>query len=141
MESHPRMESGQTTNKQQRTTYHIALPSRQVSSLISNNVFNIDALSNGAIRINNLKYSQAFESMDINLWTNHEFISQYQVLPLDHVANCIHVYICMCIYNFVSLSFGMKNDSMILILTYDKAICDVCSFWFLPLPFVRFLFH
>ena len=53
IESHARTERGQTTDKQQRTTNHIALLSRQVSSLISNDVFNIDAPANGAIRLNN----------------------------------------------------------------------------------------
>ena len=38
MESHTHTERGQITDKQQRTTNHIALPSRQVSSLISNGV-------------------------------------------------------------------------------------------------------
>ena len=52
MESHARTERGQTTDKQQRTTNHIALLSRQVSSLISNDVFNINAPDNGAIRLN-----------------------------------------------------------------------------------------
>ena len=52
MESHARTERGKTTDKQQRTTNHIALPSRQVSSLISNDVFNINAPANGAIRLN-----------------------------------------------------------------------------------------
>ena len=41
-----------SADKQQITTNHIALPSRQVSSLISNNVFNIDAPTNGAIHLN-----------------------------------------------------------------------------------------
>ena len=43
---------GQTTDKQQRTNNHIVLPSRQVSSLISNDVFNINASANGDIRLN-----------------------------------------------------------------------------------------
>ena len=42
----------QSADKNQRTTNHIALPSRQVGSLISNNVFNVDAPVNGAIRLN-----------------------------------------------------------------------------------------
>ena len=54
MESHAHTERGKTSDKQQRTTNHIALPSRQVSSLTSNNVFNIDAPTNGAIRLNTL---------------------------------------------------------------------------------------
>ena len=57
MESHARTERGQTTDKQQRTTNHIALPSRQVSSLISNDVFNINAPANGAIRLNRVFYN------------------------------------------------------------------------------------
>ena len=52
MESHARTERGQTTDNQHITTNHISLPSRQVSSLISNDVFNIDATANGAIRLN-----------------------------------------------------------------------------------------
>ena len=44
-----------SADKQQRTTNHITLPSRQVSSLISNDVFNIDAPVNGAIRLNKVK--------------------------------------------------------------------------------------
>ena len=52
MESHTRKERRQTTDKQQRTTNHIALPSRQVSSLIGTNVFNTDATANGAICLN-----------------------------------------------------------------------------------------
>ena len=43
MESHVRTYCSQTTDKQQRTTNHIALVSRQVGSLVSNDVFNIDA--------------------------------------------------------------------------------------------------
>ena len=38
-------------DKKQRTTNHNALPILQVSSLISNDVFNIDAPDNGAIRL------------------------------------------------------------------------------------------
>ena len=53
MESHARTERGQTTDKHQRTTNHIKLPSRQVSSLIGDGFFNIDAPINGAIRLNN----------------------------------------------------------------------------------------
>ena len=52
MESHALTERGQTTDNQHRTTNHIALPSRQVSALISNDVFNIDAPANGAVRLN-----------------------------------------------------------------------------------------
>ena len=52
MESHTRMERGKKTDKQQRITNHIALPSTQVSSIIGNVVFNIDAPANGAIRLN-----------------------------------------------------------------------------------------
>ena len=48
MESHARTERGQ----QPETTNHIALPSRQVSPLISNGVFNINAPANGTIRLN-----------------------------------------------------------------------------------------
>ena len=55
MESHARTESGQTSDNQQRTTNHIALPSRQVSSLISNDIFNIDDPANGAISLNTTK--------------------------------------------------------------------------------------
>ena len=62
MESHAHMERGQTTDKQQRTTNHIALPSRQVRSLISNDVFNIDAPANGAICLNS-----AYKCCDISL--------------------------------------------------------------------------
>ena len=53
MESHTRTERGQTSDNQHRTTSHIALPSRQVSSLISNDVFNINAPANVAICLNN----------------------------------------------------------------------------------------
>ena len=55
MESHARTERGQTTDKQQRITNNSTLRSRQVSSLISNYVFNIDAPANGAIRLNKVK--------------------------------------------------------------------------------------
>ena len=41
-----------SADKQQRTTNHIALPSIQVRSLVSNDVFNIDAPANGTIRLN-----------------------------------------------------------------------------------------
>ena len=41
-----------SADSQQRTTNNIALPSRQVSSLISNYVFNTDAPANGDIRLN-----------------------------------------------------------------------------------------
>ena len=44
-----------SADKQHRTTNHIALPSRKVSSLISNEVFNIDAPANGTIRFNRLE--------------------------------------------------------------------------------------
>ena len=47
--NHTRARSADT---QQRTTNHIALPSRQVSSSISNDVFNIDAPANGTIHLN-----------------------------------------------------------------------------------------
>ena len=51
--NHTRARSAyKTVDNQQRTTNHIALTSRQVSSLISNDVFNIDAPANGAIRLN-----------------------------------------------------------------------------------------
>ena len=59
MESQMRTERGKTTDKQQRTTNHIALPSRQVSSLISNDVFNIYAPANGAIRLDKAQYAEA----------------------------------------------------------------------------------
>ena len=52
MESNARTERGQKIDNQQRTTNHIALPIRQVSSLISNDVFNIDAPANGDVRLN-----------------------------------------------------------------------------------------
>ena len=52
MESHARMERGQTTDKKHKTTNHIALPSRQVSSLIINDNFNINTPVNGAITLN-----------------------------------------------------------------------------------------
>ena len=52
MESQARTERGQTSDNQQRTTNHNTLLSRQVSLLISNDVFNIDAPANGAIRLN-----------------------------------------------------------------------------------------
>ena len=52
MESLARMEHGQTPDKQQTTTNHIALPSREVSLLISNDVFNINDPVNGDIRLN-----------------------------------------------------------------------------------------
>ena len=42
----------QRVDNQKRTTNHIALPSMQVSSLISNDVFNIEAPANGAISLN-----------------------------------------------------------------------------------------
>ena len=72
MRLHRRMwESGHTTryhqwnhtctrsaDNQQRTNNHIELPSRQVSSLISNGVFNIDAPANGAIRLNKKLYAK-----------------------------------------------------------------------------------
>ena len=41
-----------SAHKLQRTTNHIALPNIQVNSLISNDVFNIDAPANGAIYLN-----------------------------------------------------------------------------------------
>ena len=59
MESLSRTERGKTTDKQQRTTNHIALPSRQVSSLIGNDTFNIDAPANGAIRLNMRLYGNS----------------------------------------------------------------------------------
>ena len=65
MESHALMECGKTKDKKQRTTNHIALPSIQVSSLISNDVFNIDAPANGAIRLNTSCTKSNFE---INNW-------------------------------------------------------------------------
>ena len=46
----------QSAEKQQRTTNNIAWPSIQVSSLISNGIFNIDAPTNGAIRLNSRYY-------------------------------------------------------------------------------------
>ena len=56
MESHACMERGQTADTQQRTTNHIALPSRKVSSLIRSDVFNIDAPAIGGIRLNIFLY-------------------------------------------------------------------------------------
>ena len=41
-----------SVDNQQRTTNNIALPSRQVISLISNDVFNINTPANVAIRLN-----------------------------------------------------------------------------------------
>ena len=58
MESHAHTKRGKIIDKQQRTTNHIALPRRQVSSLISNDVFNIDAPANGAIRIKRLQRAE-----------------------------------------------------------------------------------
>ena len=46
----------QSMDNQQRTTNHIALPSRQASSLISNDIFNIDAPVNVSIRLNRMIY-------------------------------------------------------------------------------------
>ena len=54
MESRMCTERGQTTDKKQKTTNYITLSSRQGSSLISNNVFNIDNPANGAIRLNRM---------------------------------------------------------------------------------------
>ena len=45
-------EARKKSENQQRTTNYIELPSRKVSSLISNDVFNIETPVNGAIRIN-----------------------------------------------------------------------------------------
>ena len=52
MESHTCTECAQTIDNQQRTTNYIALPSRQVSSLIINDNFNINTPVNGAITLN-----------------------------------------------------------------------------------------
>ena len=41
-----------SADNQQRTTNHIVLPSIKISSIISNDVFNIDAPGNGVIRLN-----------------------------------------------------------------------------------------
>ena len=61
------MERGKTSDKQQRTTNHITLPSRQVSSLISNDVFNIDAPANGAIRLNTNHCLALYKSIGTNV--------------------------------------------------------------------------
>ena len=50
--NHTRARSTEKKDKEQRNANHIALPSRQVSSLISNDVFNINATAYGAIRLN-----------------------------------------------------------------------------------------
>ena len=52
MGSHTRTERRQTADKQQITTNHITLPSRQENTLISNDDFNIKSPANGAIRLN-----------------------------------------------------------------------------------------
>ena len=56
-ESHARTEHGKTSDNQQRTTNHTTLPSRQLSSLNSDDVFNINAPANGAIRLNRVFYN------------------------------------------------------------------------------------
>ena len=52
MQPHAHTERGQTTDKKQITNNHTALTSRHVSSLISNDVFNIDTPANVAICLN-----------------------------------------------------------------------------------------
>ena len=68
MESHACTKRGQTTDRQQSTTNHIALPSRQVSSLISNDVCNIDAPANGAIRLNINSYALFMPILTRIIW-------------------------------------------------------------------------
>ena len=79
MESHAHMERGQTTDKQQRTTNHIALPSRQVSSLISNDVFNINAPANGAIRLNRMCHENRNEFV-LTIETNKTLETNGQIV-------------------------------------------------------------
>ena len=116
---------------QQRTTNHIALPSRQVSSLISNDFFNIDAPANGYIRLNT-KYS--------SITFFHSKFSRLLIIFVWYIDNWVTVWILSFIH-FLSilLTDRFGNDTNISYISFNGDVIYISCVWFNIKPIWMFL--
>ena len=93
-----------SADKQQITTNHITIPSRQVSSLISNSVFNIDAPANANIRLKT------------NISTNSTF-TKFKDWILDFTLSTLYIIVWNILLYFIDL-LAIPTDTSLLLLLF-----------------------